>query len=108
MAKENLRFLQNLVKVCGDDKKKLGIVADVIKQSDKEATFELKYDNYGNPMTNDKGQAIVEKIGIFGNLTAPKLAQLVMEEKNNDDLFDENLSETEKRDRQAQQSVDRY
>lgn len=109
LEQENLRFLSNLTKICDDDEKKLQIIADIIKQSDSESRLELKYNDDGNVAFDVAGKPIYERVGgAFGDLTAQKLAQLVMPERNEDSGEWQYLSETEKDEKKADQAFDIY
>jgi len=129
---EHLDFLKNLVKICDTDEKKLDIVVNVIKQSNKNAKIETVYDSDGQMVLDKNGRPKTQLVGGFIDLTPQKLVNAVMpanvlngvlakltgkgehwggltmsSKKINLDDWDL-LSETEKDDRKAHQAFDNY
>lgn len=130
---EHLKFLKNLAKICDSDEKKLDVVVNVIKQSNKNSKFETVYDSDGQMVLDKNGRPKTQLVGgAFDDLTPQKLLNaleganilsnvlaklagkdekwggLVMYTKKND--FDDGnlLTEAEKDDRKAHQAFDNY
>lgn len=122
IEREKLETLENLVKVCGDNKE-LDFVVDVIKANNKTMQTKPVYDRDGQMVFNDNGKPKVTRVGALSDLTAKKLLNLIFDKltsKNiggggltmytkKDDLDDWNLlSEAEKEDRKVHQAFDNY